>query len=79
MTFKQLEAFARERGYTVSRKSRKEICWIRNMDRKISGLCDTLRDTKTEMQWDWESIKKEKNNAQKEKKDYQDNESRATA
>jgi hypothetical protein len=75
MTFKQLESFARERGYTVRRKKRREIYWIRNIDHKINGFCDTLRDTKIEMQWDWESIGK--NNAQKEK-DSED-ESGATA
>ena len=53
MSFKSLEQFARERGYTVERRGRM-IEWYHNQDHSIIGVVYSVRDAYSEIKQDWD-------------------------
>jgi len=53
MSFKSLEQFARERGYTVERRGRM-IEWYHNNDHSIIGVVYSVTAAYSEIKQDWD-------------------------
>jgi hypothetical protein len=53
MSFKSLESFARERGYTVERRGRM-IEWCRNEDHSMIGVVYSVHEAYSEIKQDWD-------------------------
>lgn len=52
MIMKKLEQFARERGYTLKRKSR-EVTWIRNDNKQIQGKSSCVAEAYQDISEDY--------------------------
>jgi hypothetical protein len=53
ITFKSLEQFAQQRGYTVERRGRM-IEWYHNNDHSIIGVVYSVSDAYSEIKQDWD-------------------------
>lgn len=49
MRFDTLAQFARERGYTVERTSKRTIEWWRNDDHSMIGVCSSVQEAHDEI------------------------------